>query len=175
MTLSANRPETTLCPEFSAPGAAPVPWERARAVLAEAPLCRFTTVHPDGRPHMTPLLGVWVDGAAHVCTGKGERKARNAAENPRCLFSAGTDRLDGPPEVVLEGRAGHVDDPGALDRIASAYEDKYGREMTSPEGTWFGLCDEVRAARILVLRVEPERALAFGKAPAFSQTRYVFR
>lgn len=174
MTLHTDSPETMLCPEFGTPGAEPVPWERARTVVAEAPLCRVTTVCPDGRPHMTPLLGVWVDGAAHFCTGERERKALNLARDPRCLFSAGTDQLDGPPEVVVEGRAVLLEEPGALDRVARAYEDKYGDEVIASEGTWFGLCDGIRAARVLVLRVEAERALAFGKAPVFSQTRYVF-
>ncbi|GHD28123.1 pyridoxamine 5'-phosphate oxidase family protein [Nocardiopsis kunsanensis] len=174
MTTHSDFPETALCPEFSTPGAGPVPWDRARAVVTEAPLCRVTTVRPDGRPHMAPLLGVWVDGAAHFCTGEHERKALNLASDPHCLFSAGTDRLYGPPEVVVEGRAVPLEESGDLDRVARAYEDKYGEEVTSSEGTWFGLCEGIRAARVLVLRVEAERALAFGKAPGFSQTRYVF-
>lgn len=35
----------------------------------------------DGRPHVTPLLGVWQDGAVHFRTGLGEQKVRNLEQN----------------------------------------------------------------------------------------------
>ncbi|WP_304453211.1 pyridoxamine 5'-phosphate oxidase family protein [Nocardiopsis sp. YSL2] len=63
-------PVTGLCPDFSSAGAAPVPWGRARTVLADAPLYWVTTVRPDGRPHTVPLLGVWVDGSVCFCPGR---------------------------------------------------------------------------------------------------------
>lgn len=74
----------------------------------------------------------------------------------------------------MEGRVVLLEEPGALDRVARAYEDKYGDGVTAPEGSWSGLCDGIRAARVLVLRVEAERAPAFGKAPVFGRPRYVF-
>ncbi len=40
------------------------------------------TVHPDGRPHLTPVWGLWVDGAFYFGSGPQTRKARNLAENP---------------------------------------------------------------------------------------------
>ncbi|MBR8743311.1 pyridoxamine 5'-phosphate oxidase family protein [Nocardiopsis sp. MG754419] len=172
--MNVTVPVTDLCPEFGSPGADPVPWERARALLADAPLYRVTTVRPDGRPHMTPLLGVWAENAVCFCTGPRERKARNLAVDPRCLMSVGDDRLDGAPEIVVEGTGVPVEDPDALDRIAQAYEDKYGPAVTEPTGTWFGLAGAVRGAELLVVRVVPIRAFAFGKAPVFSQTRYTF-
>lgn len=31
----------------------------------------------DGRPHVTPLVAVWLDGAPHFSTGPAEQKAVN--------------------------------------------------------------------------------------------------
>ena len=47
----------------------------------------LSTVRPDGRPHVTPLLGIWLDGALYFCTGPDERKAKNLARNPRCILA----------------------------------------------------------------------------------------
>ena len=172
--MNAPTPMTEICPEFSKPGAAPTSWEHARAVLVEAPLYQVTTVRPDGRPHVTPLLGVWVDDSVCFCTGPQERKAVNLSKNPHCVMSTGDNSLESGPDLVVEGTGAPVDDPAGLDRIAEAYERKYGEAITSPEGTWFGLGDQVRKAAVLVVRVTPVKAFAFGNAPVFSQTRYTF-
>jgi general stress protein 26 len=174
VNVNAPAPLVEACPEFGNPGAEPIPWERTRAVMADAPLYWVTTVRPDGRPHATPLLGVWVDGTACFCTGREERKALNLSANPHCAMSTGDNALEGGPDVVVEGTGAPVDDPAALDRIASAYEEKYGPAVTAEGGTWFGLPDAVRGSGVLVVRVTPVKAFAFGKAPVFSQTRYTF-
>ncbi len=35
-----------------------------------------STVRPDGRPHVTPLLAVWADDALHFCTGPGRAQGQ---------------------------------------------------------------------------------------------------
>ncbi len=145
VSVNERTPLTEVCPEFGSPDAPPVPWERARAVLAGAPLYWVTTVRPDGRPHATPLLGVWADGAPYFCTGREERKALNLAANPHCAMSTGDNALEGGPDVIVEGTGAPVDDPAELDRVATAYEDKYGPAVTSETGTWFGLDGLLRA------------------------------
>ena len=52
-------------------------------MLENAELYWLTTVRNDGRPHVTPLIGVMQDGAVHSCTGLGEQKARNLEHSPR--------------------------------------------------------------------------------------------
>jgi hypothetical protein len=54
-----------------------VPWSDARERLAGAGVYWLSTVRPDGRPHVTPLIAVWLDDALLFCTGPQERKARN--------------------------------------------------------------------------------------------------
>jgi hypothetical protein len=44
-------------------GAEATPWAAAREVLQTAQLSWVTTVRADGRPHVTPLVAVWLDDA----------------------------------------------------------------------------------------------------------------
>src|SRR5579859_952387 len=156
---------------FSSPGAAPTDWPQARADLRDAQLYWLSTVRPDGQPHVTPLIGVWLDGALYFTTGPTERKARNLDRNARCTLTTGQNTLDGL-DLVVEGEATRVDGQAELERVAGTYEAKYGPHFTSPDGTWFGLGDQIRDGNVLVYRVTPARAFAFGKGKPFSQTRF---
>ena len=64
-------PVTTLDQRFSDPAAGATGWDETRRVLETAELSWITTVRADGRPHVTPLVAVWADGALHFCTGAG--------------------------------------------------------------------------------------------------------
>ena len=61
----------------------------ARDDLAGAELYWLSTVRPDGRPHVTPLLGVGglAQGALYFCTGPNERKAKNLSSNCHCVLT----------------------------------------------------------------------------------------
>jgi hypothetical protein len=98
---------------FSSGGAIPTEWEKGRRELQDAEVYWLSTVRPDGRPHVTPLLGIWLDGALYFCTGPGERKAKNLARNPHCILTTGCNRLDGL-DLVVEGQATKVSDPAEL-------------------------------------------------------------
>jgi hypothetical protein len=39
----------------------------------------LSTARPDGRPHVTPFIAVWLDEALWFCTGADELKAKNLA------------------------------------------------------------------------------------------------
>lgn len=56
-------------------------------MLDRAELYWLTTVRPDGRPHVTPLIGVALDAAAHFCTGLREHKARISSVSPEGEFT----------------------------------------------------------------------------------------
>jgi hypothetical protein len=131
----------------------------------------LTTVRPDGRPHVTTLLGIWFDGALYFSTGPSERKAKNLAENTHCVLTTGRNVLDGL-DVVVEGDAAKVSDPTELAGVIGTYETKYGSRFTAPEGTWFGLGDAIRRGDVLVYRVAPTTAFGFSKGTPFSQTRW---
>ncbi|MFF0724151.1 pyridoxamine 5'-phosphate oxidase family protein [Streptomyces sp. NPDC004134] len=176
MTEKTSRePEPALHPGFSDAEATATPWPDARRQLETAGVFWLTSVRPEGRPHVTPLIGVWLDGAVYFCTGAEERKARNLAANPHCTVVTGANALDEGLDVVVEGDAAQVRDPGLLGRVADAYIGKYGRTVTSPEGTFHGLPEAVRNGEgPLVFEVVPRVAFAFAKGKPFGQTRYRF-
>ena len=167
-----REPVTTLS-AFSSDNAVPTGWEQGRKDLQDAEVYWLSTVRADGRPHVTPLLGVWLAGALYFCTGPNERKAKNLAHNPHCILTTGSNRLDGL-DIVVEGDVAKVSDKAELRNVADTYESKYGAHFTAPEGTWFGLGDSIRSGQALVYRVTPSTAFGFGKGTPYSQTRWSF-
>src|SRR5580692_5805551 len=116
---------------FSSPNATPTQWPEARDELAGAELYWLSTVRPDGRPHVTPLLGIWLDGAMYFCTGPNERKAKNLEQNPGCVLTTGRNDLDGL-DLVIEGRAMTVSDEVERGLVADTFESKYGPHFEAP-------------------------------------------
>ena len=165
----ADAPRTgELDARFSSEGATATPWEQARDRFAAAEVYLLSTVRPNGRPHVTPLLSVWRDDAAHFCTGPEEQKARNIARSPLCALVAGSDAPSGV-DVVIEGEAVRVADEARLRRLADAWVAKYGEDWR------FDVRDGAfahEAGTALVFEVAAARAFAFGKGDVFSQTRY---
>ena len=97
-----KNPATKLDTRFSAPGAAPTQWDEARRVLEAAELFWISTVRSDGRPHVTPLVAVWLDDAIHFCTGPAEQKAINLKRNARVSLTTGCNQWDRGLDVVVE-------------------------------------------------------------------------
>jgi nitroimidazol reductase NimA-like FMN-containing flavoprotein (pyridoxamine 5'-phosphate oxidase superfamily) len=75
----------------------------AREDLRNAEVYWLSTMRPGGHPHVTPLLGVWLDGALYFCIGPAERKAKSLAQSPQCVLTTGRDNLDGL-DIVVEVR-----------------------------------------------------------------------
>jgi nitroimidazol reductase NimA-like FMN-containing flavoprotein (pyridoxamine 5'-phosphate oxidase superfamily) len=164
-------PTGELDARFSSEGATATPWSVARDRLAAAEVTLLSTVRPNGRPHVTPLLSVWLDDAAHFCTGPDEQKARNIARSPLCALVAGSDAAGGL-DVVVEGEAVRVTDEARLRRLADGWVEKYGEDWR------FDVRDGAFAheeSTALVFEVVPARAFAFGKGDVYSQTRYRWR
>ena len=167
-------PTTTLDPRFSSPDVTATSWADAVRVLESAGVCWLSTVRADGRPHVTPLVAVWLDGALHFSTGDQEQKAVNLRTNPHVVLTTGSNEWDRGLDVVLEGEAVRVTDDATLRRLADAWG-----------ATWDGRWQyEVRDGRLqsdpsngsgadLVFAVAPTKVLAFGR-PVFTQTRHDF-
>jgi general stress protein 26 len=167
-----DAPVIKLDERFSDRGAEATPWAVAREVLETAQMSWVTTVRADGRPHVTPLVAVWLDDAVHFTTGPTEQKAVNLAVNPNVVVTTGCNSWDRGLDVVVEGEARRVTDRAMLERLAAAWATKW-------DGQWrFGAVDggfshpdvDVNGP-VLVFAVKPAKVLAFGKAP-FSQTSY---
>jgi nitroimidazol reductase NimA-like FMN-containing flavoprotein (pyridoxamine 5'-phosphate oxidase superfamily) len=158
---------------FSSDGADPTEWTDGRRDLQSAEIYWLTTVRSEGRPHVTPLLAIWLNASLYFCTGSNERKAKNLAQNPCCILTTGCNRLEGL-DLVVEGEATKVSDRAELALVADTYESKYGSHFTAPEGNWFGLGDTIRRNEVVVYRVAPTTAFGFGKGASSSQTRWKF-
>jgi hypothetical protein len=162
--------EGKLDTRFSAPAAQATPWSDTERALEQAELYWITTVRADGRPHVTPLIGVWFDGAMHFTTGLEEQKARNLARNAHVALTTGTNTWDQGLDVVVEGRAVRVTDAGALAALAAAIEAKYGDVWHFDVGDGVFL-HSAGAHEAAAFRVDATKVMAFGKDP-HAQTTY---
>jgi general stress protein 26 len=155
---------------FSDPEARPTPWSDTMNVLQHAELYWLTTVRADGRPHVTPLIGVAEEEAVHFCTGLREQKSRNLGHRNNVALTTGNNTWAQGLDVVVEGTAVRVVDRDTLQRLADAYEAKYGSAWHFEVGDGVFETSEDAAA---VFRIEPAKVLAFAKAP-HAQTTYRF-
>lgn len=172
--MADTNPVTELEQGFSSPDATASPWPMAREILEQAEAYWLTTVRPDGRPHVTPLIAVWLDGALYFCTGPDERKAKNLAENPHCVITTGSNTLSEGLDVVVEGDAVNVSDESRLQRIADVYASKYGTDTWHFTVRDSAFHNEGGGGRALVFEVAPMKGFGFGKGEPFSQTRWRF-
>jgi predicted pyridoxine 5'-phosphate oxidase superfamily flavin-nucleotide-binding protein len=138
-------------------------------LLSASEMFWMSTVRRDGRPHVTPLPAVWADGRLYLCVGSQEQKARNLEFSPRCVLAARANQFRSGLEVVVEGTAARVNDPGQLHRLAATWKSKLDWDFEVVDG---GFRDP--GGRLgLVFGVSPVKVLAFGKNPV-TQTRYAF-
>ena len=157
-----------LDPRFSDPDAQATPWSDVRDALATAETSWITTVRADGRPHVTPLVAVWMDDALWVCTGPDEQKAVNLRSNPNVAVTTGCNGWSEGLDVVVEGEATRVTDEDVLRRLAAAWREKW-------DGRWqFDVGDGAflhEAGQAWVFRIDPTKILSFAKG-TFAATRH---
>jgi nitroimidazol reductase NimA-like FMN-containing flavoprotein (pyridoxamine 5'-phosphate oxidase superfamily) len=163
---------TELDDRFSDPGAEPTSWEETERALRDAQLFWISTVRRDGRPHVTPLVAVWHDGALHFCTGPAEQKAINLETNARVALTTGCNGWQDGLDVIVEGEAERVTDEASLSELARAWRDKWdGSWKFEPVADAFRHGDGEAIA--YVFAVQPTKVLAFRKG-RFSHTRHRF-
>jgi nitroimidazol reductase NimA-like FMN-containing flavoprotein (pyridoxamine 5'-phosphate oxidase superfamily) len=101
------------------------------AVLERAEIFWISTVRADGRPHVTPLPAMWLDGALHFSTGLDEQKGRNLGHNPNCILTTGNNSYWQGLDVIVEGRAERVTDRltrRRVPRVEDATRETFKRE-----------------------------------------------
>jgi nitroimidazol reductase NimA-like FMN-containing flavoprotein (pyridoxamine 5'-phosphate oxidase superfamily) len=163
-------PRTELDTRFSEPAAQPTSWEDTLEAIKQAEIFWISTVRADGRPHVTPLVAVWLDDALHFSTGPDEQKALNLAGNPHVALITGANDWQSGLDVIVEGEAARVTDAQQLDRLAAAWAQKWdGRWQYEVSQDGF----RHDAGAVLVFAVRPAKVLAFTKG-GFSQTRHRF-
>jgi general stress protein 26 len=163
-------PRAELNAGFSSSGATARPWAEVVEVLSTAEMFWLSTARRDGRPHVTPLPAIWLDGVLHFCAGAYEQKAKNLEVNASCILTTGTNQLRSGLDVVVEGVAARVTDQAKLQRLAALWKSKLDWQFEVGDGAF-----RDGAGRTgLVFGLRPSKVLAFGKGEPFSQTRYVF-
>jgi hypothetical protein len=170
--MTAERePIGELEPTFSSPDAVAAPWATARQRLQDTEIFWLSTVRPDGRPHVTPLIAVWLDGSLCFTTGPTERKAKNLAASPQCILTTGNNRLGDGLDLVVEGEAARLTGETALQRLVDAFAAKYPEpfHFTVHDGRLGG-----EGGEILAFRVRLTTAFGFGRGATYSQTRWRF-
>ncbi|MUL81649.1 MULTISPECIES: pyridoxamine 5'-phosphate oxidase family protein [unclassified Mycolicibacterium] len=148
----------------------PTSWRTAAGALDAAGLYWLTTVRGDGRPHVTPLVGVWTDGAFAFCTGSTEQKARNLQTGEAVVVTTGINTWNAGLDVVVEGTAARVTGRDRLTVLADAYRTKYGDDWD------FDCDDEVfdpQGEAAIVFQVTPAKVITFAKSP-HGQTTFRF-
>ncbi len=99
-----------------------LPWSWANERLSASHDYWLATVRPDGRPHVSPVWGVWLDGAVWFSSSGESRKARNLAANPHAVIT--TD--DALEPVVVEGQATRVTALEPITAFTAEVNRKYG-------------------------------------------------
>jgi Pyridoxamine 5'-phosphate oxidase len=131
---------TPVAEQPRADAATATPWAAARERLANPErdrTYRLAAERPDGRPHLVPILGLWLDGAFCFVAGETTRKGRNLAGGPRCAIAASSTALPAL-DVVLEGDGRKVADEATLRRVAAAYGSKTGWPLEVRDGGLVG-------------------------------------
>lgn len=135
-------------------------WAEVRARLAEARAYWVATCRADGRPHVVPVDGLWLDDVWYYGGGPDAVHVRTARANPAVVMHL----PDPHKSVIVEGRVrpARPDEPLAR-RLLAASNAKY------PE---YGAGSDP-AAYDDALALHPARVLAWSSYPR-DATRFVF-
>jgi hypothetical protein len=109
-----------------------LPWSHVRERMSTPRNYWISTTRPDGRPHATPVWGVWVEDTFYFGGDPATRRSRNLDANPAVAVHLES----GDDVLILEGVAEkHTEqntDPALLKRIDDAYEAKYHMRHGTP-------------------------------------------
>lgn len=97
-------------------------WPGIRRRLEEAPAYWLATARPDGRPHVVPLDGLWVDDVWWYGGAPDTVHMRNVRARPHAVMHL----ADPMQAVVVEGTVRRVTtEPDRAQRLADASNAKY--------------------------------------------------
>lgn len=138
-----------------------LPWGHVTERLSAAMNYWIGTCRPDGRPHVSPIWGVWLDGVLFFDGSPDTRRGKNIASNPNITVNLES----GSDVVILEGVAEDITpDLELRTRLSQVYTAKYADSGYSPgPETW----------EQGIYRVRPRRVLAWTTFP-IDCTRWEF-
>jgi hypothetical protein len=134
-----------------------VAWEDVEKRLRESLFYWLATTRPNGRPHVVPRWGVWLDGAFWYDGSPETVHVRNLEQNPNSVL-----HLESGNEVtIVEGMSLRPDPiTGDLgERLAAEYARKYAPQYTPSADAW---SDEIAGG---MRRIEPAKVLTWSEFP----------
>ncbi|MFC6082408.1 pyridoxamine 5'-phosphate oxidase family protein [Sphaerisporangium aureirubrum] len=122
--------------EQSSPADEPstTPRASARSPMNDAGTYWLSTLRPNGRPNIVPVLGVWLDGALHLAVSQAMHDPETLPAATDCVVTTDPRGL----ELVVRGRAARVLDDGKLGRLSGVFSSKYGIALTVQGGAFHG-------------------------------------
>jgi hypothetical protein len=135
-------------------------WPDVRRELEDAPNYWVASTRPDGRPHVVPRDGLWLDDTWYYGGSPETVHNRNLQHNRSLVVHIG----DGMKAIIVEGEADHVHPPTAIaERLAELNNRKYGHygmkataDTYTKRGTW-----ALKPLRVLAWTSLPEDATRF--------------
>jgi hypothetical protein len=100
-----------------------VPWSHVQQRMSDSLNYWISTTRPSGRPHVTPIWGMWLDDTLYFDGSPETTRGRNIASNPAIAV-----HLESADDVVImEGNAYEMKEPSLelRERLAAAYSVKY--------------------------------------------------
>lgn len=135
-------------------------WAVVRERLEQARAYWFATTRPDGRPHVVPLDGIWLDDLWYFGGAPEVVHQRNLRHNQRAAINL----PDTTAAVIVEGTAEFVTlTPGEARALAAASRVKYPGYGATPAGYASG-----------VWRLRPSVAFAWDRLD-YDATRFTFQ
>ena len=130
-------------PEYGSPSRL-LAWDSVVARLTEAKHYWLVTSRPDGRPHVTALDGLWIEGRWYFGGVPTTQWQRNLRADPRAVLHL----EDAASAVIVEGTCPiEQPDQAFAERLSAASKAKYG--YGPPPSVYLG---GVRALRPTVAR-----------------------
>ncbi len=114
-----------------------VSWEYVEKRLKESVNYWVCSVRPDGRPHVIPRWGVFIDGKFYYDGSPETRHAQNILQNANVSLHLES----GNDVVIMDGTSKPAGKPSAelARQLSDAYKAKYASDGYSPEPTqWDG-------------------------------------
>lgn len=161
---------------YSVPDAVATGWDETRRVLETAEVSWLSTVRADGRPHVTPVVAIWLDEAIHFRANPIQQKTLNLRGNPHVVLTTGCNHWEEGLDVVVEGEAVRITDHDRLEQLARVWATRWdGRwQYLVRDGSFYHYDEhEVLPDSIFVFSVKLTKIFAFAKGH-FSHTRHQF-
>jgi general stress protein 26 len=147
----------TIPPEYGNPTQR-LEWEDVERRLESATVYWIASTRPDGRPHVIPRDGMWLDGGLYYGGSPETVHYRNITHNPHVAVHIG----DGQEAIIVEGQVvieKPTEDMAA--RLADESFAKYPQYGRLEPGLYMGGVSVLRPRRVLAWTSFTENATRF--------------